>query len=135
MWQVTFPYKVVINNHSVTIDGHPILFNYSQYDALCIKLENAPTTSFLASVYFKIDVLRRTSSSRRAPVKYNRFSVTSRSIIAKSTIMLPCLDEEVVPERKLTKKTCDEYCEQAFRSQSTLYKSIGYRQSISILAV
>ena len=27
---VTFPYKVVINNHNVTIEGNPILFNYSQ---------------------------------------------------------------------------------------------------------
>ena len=28
--QATFPYKVVINNHSVTIEGNPILFNCSQ---------------------------------------------------------------------------------------------------------
>ena len=28
--QVTFPYKVIINNHSVTIDENPILFNGSQ---------------------------------------------------------------------------------------------------------
>ena len=27
---VTFPYKVVINNQSVTIEGNPILFNYNQ---------------------------------------------------------------------------------------------------------
>ena len=27
---VTFPYKAVINNHSVTIGGNPILFNCSQ---------------------------------------------------------------------------------------------------------
>ena len=26
----TFSYKVVINNHSVTIEGNPILFNCSQ---------------------------------------------------------------------------------------------------------
>ena len=28
--QVTFPYEVVINNHSVTVEGNPILFNCSQ---------------------------------------------------------------------------------------------------------
>ena len=28
--QMTFPYKVVINNHSVTIEGNPILFDRSQ---------------------------------------------------------------------------------------------------------
>ena len=28
--RITFPYKVVINNHSVTIKGNPILFNCSQ---------------------------------------------------------------------------------------------------------
>ena len=28
--QMTFPHKVVINNHSVTIKGNPILFNCSQ---------------------------------------------------------------------------------------------------------
>ena len=28
--QVIFPYKVVINNHSVTIEGSPILFNCSR---------------------------------------------------------------------------------------------------------
>ena len=28
--QVIFPYKVVINNHSITIEGNPVLFNCSQ---------------------------------------------------------------------------------------------------------
>ena len=28
--QVIFPYKLVIKNHSVTIEGNPILFNCSQ---------------------------------------------------------------------------------------------------------
>ena len=28
--QVTFPYKVVINNHSITIEWNPKFFNYSQ---------------------------------------------------------------------------------------------------------
>ena len=28
--QVAFPYKVVINNDSVTIEGNPILFNRTQ---------------------------------------------------------------------------------------------------------
>ena len=28
--QATFPYKAVINDHSVTIEGNPILFNCSQ---------------------------------------------------------------------------------------------------------
>ena len=28
--QVTFPYKVDINNHSITIEKNPVLFNCSQ---------------------------------------------------------------------------------------------------------
>ena len=63
--QLTFPYNVVINNHSVTIEGNLILFNGSQgftqnfgISQHCKKYKNLETKCVTTSpglpyIYFK----------------------------------------------------------------------------------